>query len=113
MAPMRFLPHFLVWFPSVLIHLSKLEETEILSLREHVRNTCNMYCIVSLDNDCEPLPVTHTKLVDVLMKTYTSEAVFLLTTFVNMARSRTAVNDEERCCSSTQSHERSLWYAMM
>ncbi len=30
------------------------------------------------------------------MKTYTSEAVFLLTTFVNMARSRTADSDQEK-----------------
>ena len=29
------------------------------------------------------------------MKTYTSEAVFLLTTFVNMARSRNANNNDE------------------
>ena len=34
--------------------------------------------------------------VDTLMKTYTSEAVFLLTTFVNMARSRPADSEEER-----------------
>ena len=30
------------------------------------------------------------------MKSYTSEAVFLLTTFVNMARSRTADFDQEK-----------------
>ena len=57
-----------------------------------------MYCNFS-DAGC------HTKLVDVLMKTYTSEAVFLLTTFVNMARSRTAVNDEERLFINTITRE--------
>ena len=34
--------------------------------------------------------------VDRLMKTYTSEAVFLLTTLVNMARARPADSDQER-----------------
>ena len=34
--------------------------------------------------------------VDRLMKTYTSEAVFLLTTLVNMARARPADSDDER-----------------
>ena len=34
--------------------------------------------------------------VDTLMKTYTSEAVFLLTTFVNMARARPADSLPER-----------------
>ena len=47
------------------------------------------YCISLVDASC------HAQFIDVLMKTYTSEAVFLLTTFVNMARSRTADNDEE------------------
>ena len=34
--------------------------------------------------------------VDRLMKTYTSEAVFLLTTLVNMARARPADSEQER-----------------
>lgn len=40
-------------------------------------------------------PSCHAKFIDVLMKTYTSEAVFLLTTFVNMARSRIASDSDE------------------
>lgn len=35
------------------------------------------------------------KFIDVLMKTYTSEAVFLLTTFVNMARKRITNTEEQ------------------
>ena len=36
----------------------------------------------------------HGQFVDVLMKTYTSEVIFLLTTFVNMARSRDPEEEE-------------------
>ena len=42
-----------------------------------------------------PDPTCHSQFVDVLMKTYTSEAVFLLTTFINMARARVASSSEE------------------
>ena len=59
----------------------------------------NAHVIYSSDRGC------HTQLVDVLMKTYTSEAVFLLTTFVNMARSRSAENDEERLFINTVTRE--------
>ena len=59
----------------------------------------NPHVIYSSDRGC------HTQLVDVLMKTYTSEAVFLLTTFVNMARSRSAENDEERLFINTVTRE--------
>ena len=45
--------------------------------------------VVLLGDSC------HAQFVDALMKTYTSESVFLLTTFVNMARSRTATSGEE------------------
>ena len=47
---------------------------------------------------CQPNKDGNYKLqfVDCLMKTYTSEAVFLLTTFVNMARARPADSDQEK-----------------
>ena len=47
---------------------------------------------------CHPNKDENYKLqfVDCLMKTYTSEAVFLLTTFVNMARARPADCDKEK-----------------
>ncbi|XP_019856281.1 PREDICTED: ectopic P granules protein 5 homolog [Amphimedon queenslandica] len=38
----------------------------------------------------------HAKFVDILMKTFTSEVIFLLTTFVNMARSRDGEKEEEK-----------------
>ena len=47
----------------------------------------------------------HSQFIDVLMKTYTSEAVFLLTTFVNMARSRTENDPEEVGFINLISHE--------
>lgn len=50
-------------------------------------------------------PSCHSKFIDVLMKTYTSEAVFLLTTFVNMARSRTGDCEEERVFVNTITEE--------
>ena len=50
---------------------------------------CISFALITVD------PFCHAKFVDVLMKTYTSEAVFLLTTFVNMARSRTVEDGSE------------------
>lgn len=41
-------------------------------------------------------PTHKAQFTDMLMKTFTSEAVFLLTTFANMARARVATSDDER-----------------
>ena len=62
---------------------------------------------VSSHANLPPLPEDNCKaqFVDCLMKTYTSEAVFLLTTFVNMARSRPGDSEDERCFINTISVE--------
>ena len=56
---------------------------------------CRVYLLVRVGGDFKD------QFVDRLMKTYTSEAVFLLTTLVNMARARPADSEQERDFIST------------